>query len=108
MNQLRNLVLKAGDTNSTLGERHQAFSELVRLSDAALQHCPGSALLHFNRGVALDHLDRLDEAVASYERALELDETLADAHFNLARLRQEAGDERAALRHFNAYRRLQR
>ena len=31
MNQLRNLVLKAGDTNSTLGERHQAFSELVRL-----------------------------------------------------------------------------
>jgi len=31
VNQLRNLVLKAGDTNSTLGERHQAFSELVRL-----------------------------------------------------------------------------
>lgn len=31
MNELRNLVLKAGDTNSTLGERHQAFSELVRL-----------------------------------------------------------------------------
>ena len=31
MNQLRNLVLKAGDTNSSLGERHQAFSELVRL-----------------------------------------------------------------------------
>ena len=84
------------------------FAELVRLSDAALAHCADCALLHFNRGVALDHLDRLDEAVASYERALELDETLADAHFNLARLRQEAGDERAALRHFNAYRRLQR
>ena len=84
------------------------FSELVRLSDAGLQHCPESALLHFNRGVALDHLELLDEAAASYERSLELDPTLADAHFNLAQLHQEAGDERGALRHYSAYRRLQR
>ena len=84
------------------------FSELVRLSDAGLEHCPGSALLHFNRGVALDHLELLDEAAASYERSLELDPTLADAHFNLAQLHQEAGDEQGALRHYSAYRRLQR
>jgi tetratricopeptide (TPR) repeat protein len=84
------------------------FSELVRLSDAGLEHCPESALLHFNRGVALDHLELLDEAAASYERSLELDPTLADAHFNLAQLHQEAGDEQGALRHYSAYRRLQR
>jgi tetratricopeptide (TPR) repeat protein len=84
------------------------YSELVRLSDTALQHCPGSALLHFNRGVALDHLERLEEAAASYERSLALDPTLADAHFNLAQLHQQAGDERGALRHYSAYRRLQR
>ena len=84
------------------------YSELVRLSDAALQHCPNSALLHFNRAVALDHLDRLDEAAAGYERSLALDPTLADAHFNLAELHKEAGDERGALRHYSAYRRLQR
>ena len=83
------------------------FSELVRLSDAALAHCPGSALLHFNRAVALDHLERLEEAAASYERSLALDPTLADAHFNLAQLHQQAGDERGALRHYSAYRRLQ-
>jgi tetratricopeptide (TPR) repeat protein len=83
-------------------------AELVRLSDAALEHCDSSALLHFNRGVALDHLERLEEAAAAYERSLELDPTLADAHFNLAQLRQQAGDERAALRHYSAYRRLQR
>lgn len=82
--------------------------ELVRLSDAALRQCPGSALLHFNRGVALDHLERLEEAAASYERSLALDPTLADAHFNLAELHRQAGDERGALRHFSAYRRLQR
>jgi tetratricopeptide (TPR) repeat protein len=84
------------------------YTEVVRLSDAALQHCPGSALLHFNRGVALDHLEQLEDAAASYQRSLEIDPTLADAHFNLARLHQEAGDERGALRHYSAYRRLQR
>ena len=83
------------------------YRELLRLSDAALEHCDDSALLHFNRGVALDHLERPDEAAASYERSLALDPTLADAHFNLARLREEAGDQRAALRHLNAYRRLE-
>jgi len=31
VNELRHLVLKAGDTNTTPAERHQAFSELVRL-----------------------------------------------------------------------------
>ena len=84
------------------------YADLLRLCDAGLQHCPDSPLLHFNRGVALDHLERVDEAATSYERSLELDPSLADAHFNLARLHQEAGDERGALRHYSAYRRLQR
>jgi len=84
------------------------YVELLRLSDAALEHCEGSALLHFNRGVALDHLERLEQAAASYERSLELDPTLADAHYNLAQLHEQAGDERGALRHYNAYRRLER
>jgi tetratricopeptide (TPR) repeat protein len=83
-------------------------AELARLSDAALQHCPESALLHFNRGVALDHLERLDEAAASYERALALDPDLADAHFNLAQLHDQVGDQQGALRHYSAYRRLQK
>ena len=84
------------------------YADLLRLCDAALQHCPASALLHFNRGVALDHLERLEEAAASYEHSLKLDPDLADAHFNLARLHQQAGDEQGALRHYSAYRRLQR
>jgi len=84
------------------------FAELAALSDEALRHCPVSALLHFNRGVALDQLERLDEAAASYERSLALDPALADAHYNLGRLREDLGDKRGALRHFSAYRRLQR
>jgi tetratricopeptide (TPR) repeat protein len=83
------------------------FGELAALSDDAVLHNPGSALLHFNRAVALDHLERLPEAAASYERSLALDPTLADAHYNLGRLREQLGDKRGALRHFSAYRRLQ-
>jgi tetratricopeptide (TPR) repeat protein len=84
------------------------FAELAELSEQAVAHCPDSALVHFNRGVALDHLERLPEAVASYERSLALDPALADAHYNLGRLREQLGDQHGALRHFSAYRRLQK
>jgi tetratricopeptide (TPR) repeat protein len=83
-------------------------AELLALCDRALAHAPASALLHFNRAVALDHLERAPQAMASYERSLALDPTLADAHYNLGRLREQLGDARGALRHFSAYRRLQR
>jgi tetratricopeptide (TPR) repeat protein len=83
-------------------------AELLALCDRALAHVPASALLHFNRAVALDHLERAPQAMASYERSLALDPTLADAHYNLGRLREQLGDARGALRHFSAYRRLQR
>jgi tetratricopeptide (TPR) repeat protein len=84
------------------------FAELVALSDEAIAHGAASSLIHFNRGVALDHLERLPEAIESYERSLALDPALADAHYNLGRLQELIGDQRGALRHFSAYRRLQR
>lgn len=84
------------------------FEELNALSEQAIVHCPDTALVHFNHGVALDHLERLAQAAASYQRSLALDPTLADAHYNLGRLREQLGDQRGALRHFSAYRRLQR
>ena len=84
------------------------FAEVVTLSKQAVARCPDCALIRFNQGVSLDHLERLAEAQASYEQCLELDPTLADAHYNLARVREQLGDKRGALRHFSAYRRLQR
>ncbi|MES2959051.1 MAG: tetratricopeptide repeat protein [Pseudomonadota bacterium] len=84
------------------------MTELAALSDTAVTQCPTSALVHFNRAVALDHLERLPEAMASYERSLALEPTLADAHYNLGRLQEQLGDKRGALRHFSAYKRLQR
>lgn len=83
-------------------------ADLLALCDRTLVESPASALLHFNRAVALDHLERLPDAMAAYERCLALEPTLADAHYNLGRLREQLGDARGALRHFSAYRRLQR
>lgn len=60
----------------------------------------------YNLGVALEDVARSQDAIAAYARVIELDATHADAHHNLARLYQEAGDARRALRHWNAYRKL--
>lgn len=79
----------------------------VSLYDSAILACPKSALIRFNRAVALEDLNRLEEAVSSYEFGLALDPSLADAHFNIARLKAQLGDSKSALRHFNAYRKLQ-
>lgn len=62
----------------------------------------------YNLGVALEDLGRSEEAIAAYSRAIDMDKTYTDAHHNIARLYQEAGNQRRALRHWNAYRRLTR
>lgn len=86
----------------------QNLEGAVSLYDSAIVACPKSALIRFNRAVALEDLGRHEEAVSSYELSLKLDPSLADAHFNIARLKERLGDSRSALRHFNAYRKLQR
>jgi tetratricopeptide (TPR) repeat protein len=63
-------------------------------------------LIAFNLGVLLEDLNRPAEAIAAYRDALALDPQLADAHFNLARLYEEADDSKASLRHLLAYRRM--
>ncbi|MBA3590864.1 tetratricopeptide repeat protein [Methylibium sp.] len=82
--------------------------EAVELYEAALQHGAEDPLLHFNHAIALEDQGKPKEALASYERALVLNPDLADAHYNAGRLQQSLGDERGALRHFSAYRRLER
>jgi tetratricopeptide (TPR) repeat protein len=64
------------------------------------------ALLSFNLAVLLEDLEREAEAAVAYREALAQDPGLADAHFNLARLCEQAGNQKDALRHLLAYRRL--
>ncbi|MEO5735566.1 MAG: tetratricopeptide repeat protein [Rubrivivax sp.] len=83
-------------------------AEASALYRQALQRGMVSALLHFNHAVALEDQSQHDAALASYEQALLLDPTLADAHYNAGRLHELMGQHRPALRHFSAYKRLQR
>lgn len=84
------------------------FEEAAALYEEAVLRCPDDVDLHFNRGVVMEDLGRIGDAIASYLRCVALDPSMADAHFNVARLFQHEGDERRALRHLSAYRRLER
>lgn len=79
------------------------ISEAVQLYRSVEE--PDADIL-YNLGVALEDAGEATEAIAAYAAALEQDESFADAHHNIARLYQESGDARRALRHWNAYRRL--
>jgi len=82
--------------------------EAVELYERAVSTVGAEPLIHFNHAIALEDQQRPDRAAAAYRRALELDGQFADAHYNLGMLLERQGDGQGALRHFNAYRRLQR
>ena len=84
------------------------WADAVAVFDQGLQHVPDAVLLLFNRAIALEELQRNDEALASYLACLALDPGYADAHYNAARLLELRGQRQAALQHYSAYRRLQR
>jgi tetratricopeptide (TPR) repeat protein len=85
--------------------------EAGRLADAeriyrkALAAGP-NATLYFNLGVLLEDGGRLRDAVDAYQRALSADPSLADGHYNLARIFESAGKPQHAIRHLREYRRL--
>jgi tetratricopeptide (TPR) repeat protein len=54
----------------------------------------------------LDELQRLDESIGAYRRAVVLAPGYADAHYNLALALERKGELRGALRHWQAYVRL--
>jgi tetratricopeptide (TPR) repeat protein len=64
---------------------------------------PGYVLAFFDLGNVLDELQRLDESIAAYLRAVALAPRYADAHYNLALAYERKGQRRQALRHWQAY-----
>src|SRR5215472_2749680 len=63
----------------------------------AVQCAPEDAAAHLNLGNALARLGRLDEAFASYRRALDIDPAFAEAHNSLGELLLERGRAEEAL-----------
>lgn len=85
--------------------RYGRAEELYR---RATEADPGYVLAFFDLGNVLDELDRPEESIAAYQRAIALAPRYADAHYNLALAFERKGACRAALRHWQAYARLDR
>jgi len=74
----------------------------------ALHNCREDALLWFNLGVLLDDVMKHAEALGAYQKALQIEPQLADCHYNIALLYERLGRPRDALRHFSAFRKLEK
>jgi tetratricopeptide (TPR) repeat protein len=85
--------------------RYGRAEELYR---RATETDPGYVLAFFDLGNVLDELGRPEESIRAYLRAVELAPRYADAHYNLALAYERSGENRAALRHWQAYVRLDR
>lgn len=84
----------------------QRAAEASVVLESGIRHCGVSTLLCFNLAISYEDIGQPGDAIAMYEAALSLDPELADAHFNLARLHEEAGNIAATIRHLHAYKRL--
>jgi tetratricopeptide (TPR) repeat protein len=82
------------------------FDRAEELYRRATQIDPTYVLAFFDLGNVLDELQRPDESIAAYRRAVALAPRYADAHYNLALAHERKGEERPALRHWQAYARL--
>lgn len=74
----------------------------------ATEEDPTYVLAFFDLGNVLDELERLEESIAAYRQAVTLAPGYADAHYNLALAFERKGELRQALRHWQAYIRLDR
>jgi tetratricopeptide (TPR) repeat protein len=68
----------------------------------ALACTTGNSLAHYNLGQALEHKGGMDEAIAQYQKALEINPNYADAHNNLGTALFQKGRTDEAITHFQA------
>ncbi len=81
-----------GVSLTALGQFEEALPWIL---EAAKQHQP-DALSWFQVALCYEGLGQTDYAIASYERAIELDESYADAWFNLGGIIWNSGDQERA------------
>ena len=87
----------------TLYYNRQEFGLAERHYRQAIEADSRYALAYFDLGNVLDETGRVQEAVATYKTALQLAPTYADAHYNLALAYEKLREPRKALKHWQAY-----
>ena len=87
----------------TLYYNRQDFALAETHYRKAIETDPRYALAYFDLGNVLDETGRVEEAIQTYRTALQLAPTYADAHYNLALAFEKIREPRKALRHWQAY-----
>ena len=87
----------------TLYYNRQEFGLAERHYREAIEVDSRYALAYFDLGNVLDETGRVHEAVETYKTALQLAPTYADAHYNLALAYEKLREPRKALKHWQAY-----
>jgi tetratricopeptide (TPR) repeat protein len=90
----------------TLFYNRQEYGQAERHYRLATEIDPRYALAYFDLGNVLDETGRVTQAIQTYETALQLAPTYADAHYNLALAYEKMKQPRKALKHWQAYVRL--
>jgi tetratricopeptide (TPR) repeat protein len=90
----------------TLYYDHRDFVSAEKHYRAAVAADPHYALAYFDLGNVLDETGRMEDAAVAYRSAVLLAPTYADAHYNLALAYERLGQPRQALRHWQAYLKL--
>ena len=87
----------------TLYYNRQEFALAEHHYRQAIQADWRYALAYFDLGNVLDETGRVQEAIQTYKTALQLAPTYADAHYNLALAYEKLREPRKALKHWQAY-----
>ena len=87
----------------TLYYNRQDFALAEKHYRRAMEADPRYALAYFDLGNVLDETGRVQEAIQTYKTALQLAPTYADAHYNLALAYEKVHEPRKALKHWQAY-----
>jgi len=82
------------------------LDEAERVYRRGLDACGPDGVMYFNLGVVLEDLRQIHAALEAYKSAVGEDPSLADCHYNLARLYETFGKPQHAIRHLGQYRRL--
>jgi tetratricopeptide (TPR) repeat protein len=87
----------------TLYYNRQDFGSAEKHYRKAIESDARYALAYFDLGNVLDETGRVQEAIQTYKTALQLAPTYADAHYNLALAYEKIREPRKALKHWQAY-----
>ena len=84
-------------------ERQGDYDAALTSYRLALRDHPTDLRVLQNMAIAFTKTQRIDEAIRVYRRALEVDATLAGAHYGLAFLLIRRGDTTAAAQHLRSF-----